>query len=201
MARLWLTVSMPLVLLLALSLAAIHSQPANATDAQAFFDTVEPCDQPCFLGIQPGVSSAGGALVLLGASDWVGAIQDVDNALTWTWSGQQPSLIDATAVGRLILDDHGRVAAVFVQTVIPLQRIWLQLGIPQKGYALYQSDAMLNFNVYDALGMTLLANTPCPADTIAFLSTPVLLYWGDGSAFPYSDADYSRSWRAYAQCA
>jgi hypothetical protein len=93
---------------------------------------------PCFLGIQPGETSADDAFAILDNHTWVEQFyiyrgMESDSGLVqWTWSGAQPDYIDGIYPASMWFQDS-RVSWVEVDLNLTFGDIWLMLDAPQTG--------------------------------------------------------------------
>ena len=87
----------------ALVMGGLRALPYDDGGLQAALFSAE-CAPPCFLGIQPGVTTRSEALALLEAHPWVGDIETKVRYTTvsWVWNGSQPAFLQS---GRLSLDN------------------------------------------------------------------------------------------------
>ncbi len=92
MTHLFGRVSVLSVSLLASIGILINLQPYNNPDLR-FFLTPDECPAPCFMSIQPGVTTAAQAMDVLQNHQWVKRIFQQPACLTWEWSGQQPDFM------------------------------------------------------------------------------------------------------------
>jgi hypothetical protein len=122
-----------LITLLTAVLLLIHSQPY---DDHGLNDLLKPadCSAPCFMGIQPGVTTQDEAIKLLQASAWVKHVetQTLNNMvgyITWTWSDQKPSWIDGREQGEIRAANQV-VSNIMIYSDIPLGNTRLALGVP-----------------------------------------------------------------------
>lgn len=119
-------------------LGALHLQPYDDSGLRALVTPPDDCAAPCFMGIQPGITRAGEAVALLWAHEWVGEVREFTSprgrrTIYWTWSGQQPDLINPERRGFLIVYQD-IVRDVRVHTLAPLHHALLLYGAPDYGY-------------------------------------------------------------------
>src|SRR5215470_15243249 len=102
MTRIYFKFSIFLLIFLAIFDFLIHTRPYNDRALRAFLNPSGHCRMPCFMGIQPGVTTMDQAVKLLKASGWVKEITAQDaNELEWTWNGSQPAAINHESHGYL----------------------------------------------------------------------------------------------------
>ncbi len=191
-----------------LALAALRLQTNDVTGVSELLDSDARCSAPCFLGIEPNVTTFDQAEITLSQSAWVDVVSRSQNQITWTWSGQQPALIDSDVDGSIW---SVGAAAQFVWSVqiaarIPTYRVWLANGFPRAGLAARQSRGITHyFNyTYPGKGVVMVASIACPASMNDLLNAPVTLEWFGGwgieGGSPDLDLNYGRQWRDDAAC-
>ncbi|MBZ0293420.1 MAG: hypothetical protein K8L99_12710 [Anaerolineae bacterium] len=129
------------VIVLLILMATLRGLAYNESYSQrlrAFLNTPPDCPQPCFLGIYPGLTPSD-MLDILKHNPWVAELDTRRSSLgiatiSWNWSGQQPTFIDASETGGIELASN-RLDYVFVHTAFSFGDLWLALGAPQKGIA------------------------------------------------------------------
>ena len=121
--------------------AFVRAQPIPDNGARGFLiaDGVACVSEaPCFLGIQPGATSADDAFALLDDHAWVDQFyrhrgMESDSGLVqWTWSGEQPDYIDGSKPGALWFQ-HSVVSWVEIDLNLTFGDIWLLFDAPQTG--------------------------------------------------------------------
>lgn len=89
------------------SLSLLINSQTYANPILRSFLTPEECTAPCFMNIQPGVTTAEQARNVLENHQWVKRIFQQPSCLTWEWSGQQPDfMMIANEVGRTPTFNH-----------------------------------------------------------------------------------------------
>ncbi len=83
---------LPMILLTAV-LLVIRSQPYDDYELRELL-LPTGCPAPCFMGIQPEVTTVDEAVKLLEASGWAKDIKHEGFFITWVWSGTQPTIIN-----------------------------------------------------------------------------------------------------------
>ena len=131
---------------------------------------------PCFLGIQPGETSADAAFDLLKYHDWVEQFyvyrgMESDSGLVqWTWSGAQPNYIDSTIPASMWFQ-HSIVSWIEVDLNLTFGDIWLLLDSPQTGRIhLMSSSPVRAFQLvdYENGGLQVRTEFNCPLRLTAF---------------------------------
>jgi hypothetical protein len=130
MTRILLKSIVLFVLLFVSMVGLIRAQPYDDGDLRAFL-FADTCTVPCFMGIQPGVTTTQEAYNLLARHPWVADVTahywfsgPRSSLFSWSWSGQQPTLINATAPGIFSTEDN-IVDIIQVPTTITLGAMWL----------------------------------------------------------------------------
>lgn len=122
-------------------IAAVRAQPYDDAALRRFFESMEGCDQPCFLGIQAGVTSGTEAIAILKQHAWINPdsiVQSEDEIyqfmwVSWQWSGQQPDFLQGQAYLTFSNLTGGRIVTLRVHTGFRLGDLWLSLGPPEIG--------------------------------------------------------------------
>ncbi len=149
------------------------------------------CTAPCFLGIQPGTTTAVEAYGLLQAHPYVLAVNQAstisDNRLTWRWNGQQPTLLRTPFLDAGELDvQGGLVWSIKVRTAIPFAYVWLTLGQPQSGFTrpskTYLGRLANHLARYASQGMTVQTLVSYPPLMDNFWNAPTDLIFNTTSA-------------------
>jgi hypothetical protein len=115
--------------LLLLCIQLIQAGAYDPTDVWAALPATTDCQPPCWQQIRPGETPAEAALSLLEQSAWVEVITVGDQFIHWTWSGQQPRLVNAAEPGRLRLE-QGRVRSIHVPVHLSLGDLYFLWGHP-----------------------------------------------------------------------
>lgn len=132
--RLWRVVLLFSVALL-LPIALIRAQPYDSSALRAFLTPPEGCPAPCFMGIQPGVTTLEEALDILSQHAWVvqGSYRESDNQdfnqRAWRWTEAAPAWLDRGTRPQLHAS-NGRVRYVFVTTTISWGELEIGYGRP-----------------------------------------------------------------------
>ncbi len=121
--------------LLLLGILALQSNDDMATTLLLGTDA---CDGPCFLGIQPGITPVTEARLTLEAHPWISAV-DIEfsaierslDRIVWSWSGQQPAIIDGARPGVIIVGpERDLIGQVRLPTRLRLGEVHLLVGQP-----------------------------------------------------------------------
>jgi hypothetical protein len=115
----------------------IRLQPFDNTKFRAVL-MPDDCASPCFMGIQPGVTTLRETLVALERHPWATNIENETTItgyriIMWDWSGEQPPWIDATQKGYIgLMNDRpdSRVQVLRMSIFVPLGHVWLLHGRP-----------------------------------------------------------------------
>jgi hypothetical protein len=136
--RIWLKLILPLNLgfiLLMTGIFTLFYDPAYFDRIRAFL--TPDCTKPCFMGIHPGIMTAGEAQAILENNQWVGnvnlAISSLGfGTLHWSWTGQQSDFINSDHYG---VSQIGVpiIESVIIRTHIRFGDIWLLFGPPEGG--------------------------------------------------------------------
>ncbi len=97
MIRFYLRFTLPIPLLFALPMLLLRSQISDNAELRALLMPPD-CQMPCFIGIQPGVTTGEEALHILETSGWTDRIRGMThsnpNQISWIWNGSQPYWIE-----------------------------------------------------------------------------------------------------------
>jgi hypothetical protein len=128
--------------LLTVSIAVIglaHEQPVNESDLRALLIPPEGCAMPCFLGIQPGVTSVDEAVILLSDHPWIERVfverRPLVHYLYWTWNGSQPDFVDdpRSRMPPHLWAQNRIVQYIALPTDIPYADLFTLWGTPDGG--------------------------------------------------------------------
>ncbi len=138
MIRVLLPLAAGLMLAFAGLVGLIHTQPYDDRALREFVTPPEGCAMPCFMGIQPGITTVQDAVDKLWAHDWVDQVRETTGTsgrrtVVWTWSGTQPALVKSDVRGFFIAYDN-IVRDVRVPTRVPLHQVMLLYGPADWGY-------------------------------------------------------------------
>lgn len=135
MLRLILRLSLGVTVILLLPLTLMRAQPPRTGDVRALLAAMEDCEQPCFMGIRPGVTTLDEAKALLQAHPWFHGFDATSgpNVLYIRWHESFSPLANRSALSSLSARDN-TVESMVVTTSIPFLEIWGNLGPPDWGY-------------------------------------------------------------------
>lgn len=122
-------------------MAAVRAQPYDDGALRSFFQSMDGCDQPCFLGIQAGVTPGIEAIAILRQHEWINPKSIVESEdeiyqfmwVSWQWSGRQPDFLNGQAYLTFSNLADGRVTTLRLHTGFSLGDLWLSLGPPEVG--------------------------------------------------------------------
>lgn len=118
------------------ALGVIRARPYDDAAIRAMLGTHDCVDvvgaaaRPCFMGILVGVTVRDEALAVLAAHPWVDEISESGTVISWSWSGAQPGLIDASQDGLISLSSNGRTRQMRILTRMEFGDVWLSQGAP-----------------------------------------------------------------------
>ncbi len=179
MLKLWYPFALALIVVFALPILVIRTQPFEDRAAHAL--TQADCPAPCFMGIRPGFTTMQEAVYGLEAHEWVstrveempGHVQAAvyfdagvpRTFIQWRWSTDLPAWIDAAQRGGLTLEDR-QVQDVLVNTHLRLGEIVLAFGDPDETWiSVFTRDFRRRFEYtawYASEGLLVLATGTCP---------------------------------------
>ncbi len=118
----------------ATALLVIRVQPYDNDELREAL-LAENCPAPCFMGIQPGVTTAEEAVAILEASAWV-ADYEYDPTLPlirMTWSDQSPAWLnnEGSYNGSVMWVTEGVIDAFMLDTTLTLSDFLLAVGPPE----------------------------------------------------------------------
>ncbi len=162
MARLLIQISSIIVIVLAGLILIIRLFAYDTAYYNALHEALTAsmnCEQPCFLGVVPHITTVDEATHILQAHSWIAGIDVLDQqmrrvAMNWTWTGAQPTLLNWYG-GMTIRDDV--VISVTLQTDISWGEFWLAFGRPQLG----KLDFGQHIGVYTEYGFLIRTQPSC----------------------------------------
>jgi hypothetical protein len=167
--------------ILAACIGVIRAQPYADDELSAFLRSGD-CAAPCFMGIRPGETDTQEAVFLLEHHAWVDKVTQhiwfsgpASSLYSWSWSGQQPALIDASAPG--VFSTQGNIIDVLqVPTTIALGDFWLH-DRPQQGMIADEPGELSYTAIY--MDGTLEVQTVlfCPLRLTTFWQAPSQMLW------------------------
>lgn len=151
----------------------------------------ESCEGNCLLGIRPGNTTLGEAMVQLEKHPWVDEFQlSASGAgygqIRWDWSGAQPDVIDDSHRGRITFyydreESNGReltdtlIETISIYTKVRMDSLHTWYGPPDTGAANFQIDGGLAYTIaYHIPGGTvsLWTGMPCPVTLMSYWNAP-----------------------------
>jgi hypothetical protein len=145
MTRMWWRTAILCWIFVGALLLLIQGTAWDGQDLVAALSSAD-CSVPCFMGIQPGVTTGSVAYERLQTHAW---IMDVDEVLStaetldqsrealfiWRWNGREPSVLRTPFLDAGEIDvQTGVVRSIKLRTVIPLGAVWLTFGKPGYGF-------------------------------------------------------------------
>jgi len=147
------------------------------------------CADPCFIGIQPGVTSGSVAYDRLQTHAWVMDVnailgtadtleQSRDAQFVWRWNGKQPTALRTPFLDAGEIDvQTGIVRSIKVRTVIAMGAVWLTLGKPAYGFTrpskIYLGRVAYQQAYYPAKGLLVQSQVQYPSSPDEFWNAPV----------------------------
>lgn len=193
--RLILKISCFLAFVLVPLVLMLHQPiPASADAVTTLFSSSADCPAPCVMGIALEESTAEDALAILEAHEWVGDItvqrspSDVINAISWTWSGNQPTFIEASRDAVLTLNWSGlRITSITIDVNLSMGELWQMVGDPLKTTFYADSSGMMTYlGAYSDAKLHTYGIGNCPATANTFWHMQIHRFvW----LSPYKDAD------------
>ena len=160
---------------------------------EATFSSEELCSGICLMGILPGETNMREAHDLLAAHPWVSeqGLMRLDGGILWSWSGEQPALINGEIGGVLSMN---RDKYIQVRTTIPIHHLERALGEPAYS-ELKGSIRQVFYRIYyPDRGMKVYATARCPANMDDLLSSPARIVWAEDLQIPDNPATSNFSW-------
>jgi hypothetical protein len=207
MTRFLTILTTPMILLFAVFILFIHSQPYDDNDLHTFLTPPDDCAAPCFMGIRPGTTTVEEAIVTLAAHEWVNApsILEANESqeiygIRASWSGLQPDVI-ATYRDLYLWVSDNTINSVDIITHVPLGNIWLALGTPDKQYS-YIGDDRYGVPsagyavVYSEKSITFATLMPCPIESLWSSEVEMVLF----SAFYEEIPNNGVPTQVYSRC-
>lgn len=146
----------------------------------------EDCPAPCFMGIQPGLTTPDEAIDLLQKHEWVArnsVRRTAGGEVLWAWNGQQPAVINSNEPPLLIVWAANRemqvVNGIQLPLKLPVGYAFLELGEPAVlgvGQANNHNRASV-IALYDLHALEVWAQVACPVSRRKFLESPLNLFW------------------------
>lgn len=186
-----------LVLLMSLGIIFMRLIPSDTSQALKLLSAPENCLDLCFMGIYPGISTVGEAMLQLQDHAWVGNSELSAPGygyaqIEWTWSNQHPDLIDDSYKGRMTFYYDDKNAPALADSLIQTITIYTKIrmfdlqdwyGSPNFGMASVQSDNNLiysaAYNVNNGMiGVSTLM--PCPVNLMSYWNAPARIVFSIG---------------------
>ncbi|MEZ4671899.1 MAG: hypothetical protein R3E39_28680 [Anaerolineae bacterium] len=179
--------SLLLLIMLTGTSMLIHAQPYDDEGLRGLVYS-EDCQPPCFMGIQPGVTSMNSVYDILSANPWVDGITSrfVNNydsmAVTWTWNGRQPAIFDGERGGTVNIlftesSSKQTASSIILPLNLPAGYIILLLGDlpPDYSGALGKGQRVYLEASYPESDVMISAITACPLTRWNVWTVPITL--------------------------
>jgi hypothetical protein len=152
MTRFYLKLALIPLCLFTAALLFIRVQPYDDAELRAFLTPPDDCPAPCFMGIQPGITTVDEAMVILEAHAWVKEVNiyqspyDETRGLSFVWSDTRPAWLTGTGFAGFRGDI---INFVMVPTALTSGDVWLSQNKPEafsvmlSDYGAYTSIAYL----------------------------------------------------------
>lgn len=128
----------------------IRTRPVDDSALRAVF-APDGCAQPCFMGIQPGVTDRAALLRLLKDHAWVADVShqadDTRERVSWRWGTRSPAFLHANFQPYILLAAD-RVEFVRVYTHVPAYQMHVLFGRPgycQAGWVMSNAWSLRQF--------------------------------------------------------
>ncbi len=197
MTRVWYCLALVCLLFSGALILLIHGTAWDGDDLSVALEE-DDCASPCFMGIQPGMTSGSVAYERLQTHPWVMDVNAVlgtadtlnqsrDALFTWRWNGQQPHLLHTPFLeaGQIEVQT-GIVRSIKVRTVIPLGTVWLTFGRPGYGFTrpskIYLGRVANQLAYYPAKGLLAQSQVQYPISPDGFWNAPVDFFLTTGAA-------------------
>lgn len=136
MLRFLLKLTLFLSALLSLAIGLIRAQPYDDGGMRDFLFNSPGCedytDEPCFMGIRPGVTTVDEAVSIFQRHEWVASVVVMsDYRIKWEWSGRQPQAFTGSYDGHLQTGNETRIVeSIWLTLDTSLSASRLALGLP-----------------------------------------------------------------------
>lgn len=154
-------------MLFTLCVALIQTQPVNDNDLRGFVMPPEGCAEPCWQGLQPGVTEIFDIMSTLHDHDWVSSVHHENFSkfsngfVRWQWSSERPSFIHENDLNNLWYEESV-IQDFSIQTHVSLGEMTLLLGKPDWTVTRRMGEGSMEINAwYDARRLMLVAIAPC----------------------------------------
>jgi hypothetical protein len=160
----WLRLAALLTVTFSAAIGLVRARPYNDPAMHTFLIPPHDCDSPCFLGVQPGVTTMDEAVVLLEASGWIAEVEAGGRFHDLLWSGDQPDFIDDESPNYFMIR-AGVVDSIRLRTRLRLGDVVALLGRPDDSFSWLTGSGSGVFYamIYTQLGVEVSGFAPCPA--------------------------------------
>ena len=183
MSRLLRSLTLGLSILFAALIGLIRVRPYDDRPVRSELAASEGCAMPCFLGIQPGVTTAAEAIGILRQHPWIKQLHldpDISPrqrpiAMWWQWSGQQPDYV-ATGSNGMLVSANDIVAMIAIQTTVPYGDVWTTFNQPNSGTIVLSGKSLTHSAIYSENRFEVRFLLACPLRSTSFWNAPVQLW-------------------------
>jgi hypothetical protein len=194
MSRPLLRSTLELSLLFAALVGLIRVRPYDDQPVRSELAAPEGCEMPCFLGIQPGVTTAAEAIGILQQHPWIKQLYldpDISQrqrpiAMWWQWSGQQPDYVASSSNGMLV-STNDIVAMIAIQTTVPYGDVWTTFNQPSSGTLVLSGRSLTHFAIYSEKRFEVRFLLACPMRSANIWNAPVQLWLTTPEADSYGN--------------
>lgn len=148
MFRLTFRLALLPLLFISAALFFIRAQPYENREVRAFL-LGHDCARPCFMGIQPGVTTPQQALHQLRSSELISrvGVSESLETMAWFWDEKRSNLMDVSQIPALFYD-RDQISSIRVYTRIKLGDLLLQLDpTDSQRVAMRQTTPFTSYNV------------------------------------------------------
>jgi hypothetical protein len=211
LTRLTLKLTILPALIFAALIALIRSQPYDDSQLREFLTPPEGCPAPCFMGIQPGVTTMSEALAILEDHKWVDSVSIesgydrggdyyYEAYLYWYWNRDNPQTKSLDEDGGTAYIAEGSIVQVVeIPSSISLGDIQPFAGKAQEVYLAESNRIPGLYNSlirYDANDTQVIVALFDPSDISALWNARTRMIWGEIGKHPWFD-DYD--WRVWIE--
>lgn len=159
----WLRLAALLTVAFGTMIGLVRARPADDPDLRTFLIPPDNCRPPCFLGVQPGITTVDDAMAILEASAWIADVEPSASFYDLHWSGSQPDFIDAGSLNYFMAETQV-VGQIRLRTRLRLGDVYGLLGKPDASYWLLSGSGSGVFHalIYTRLGVEVSGYAPCP---------------------------------------
>jgi hypothetical protein len=167
MSRFYLRLILIPIVLFALVLLIIHTQPYDDHELRELL-LPEGCPAPCFMGIRPGVTTMDEAVKILEASGWAEKIdssflKNYEGPILWNWTYQKPSWINEKLRSIIYIKDK-KVDAIVINSKFLLGQTKLTFGLPDMDFVGSPQDPSEQQFLYEAFYPQYVVRSWLPCD-------------------------------------